>query len=176
MEPNELGYEFSPPFSHQPDVTQSQPYPRGWHEWGKLILKSILPHKPKQIQHYQNVPVFIDSPCARTNTHTEWQHGCRKIPNLLKRDIWFWSEDDLEWWIKKRLNNGIIESWKAILSKLSLAGASECRRSLCMASRRCISLQAEQQRTMEPQLTKEEKNNNQTKNTCRIESSRPLLL
>lgn len=43
------------------------------------------------------------------------------------------------------------------------AEANECGRSLCMAIRQRFRLQAEQRRTMELQLTKEEKNNNQTK-------------
>ena len=45
-----------------------------------------------------------------------------------------------------------------------------------MAIRRCFSLQAEQERTIEPQLTKEGENNNQAKETCCIEFYRPSLL
>lgn len=44
-----------------------------------------------------------------------------------------------------------------------------------MAIRQCFSRQAEQEHTIELQLTKEEKNNNQTKKMCCIEFSRPLL-
>lgn len=44
-----------------------------------------------------------------------------------------------------------------------------------MAIRRRFSLQAEQEHTIELQLTKEEKNNNQTKKMCCVEFSRPLL-
>lgn len=66
----------------------------------------------------------------------------------------------------KRLDNGISESWKVILSKLSIVEDNECKLSLCVTIQRRVSLRAELQHTIELQLAK---NRNQAKTKRRVE-------
>lgn len=94
--------------------------------------------------------------CAHDHTHTQAHTQENRCGNFPKWDIRFWFQR----WVKKQLDNGISESWKVILSKLSFVEDNECRLSLCVTIQQRISLRAQPQHTIELQLAK---NSNQAK-------------
>lgn len=106
--------------------------------------------------------LFLYFALVCTWTHMRHKHTPHWCGNLPERDIRFWFQR----WVKKRLDNGISESWKVILSKLSFVEDNECRLSLCVTIQQRIRLRAEPQHTIEPQLAK---NSNQAKTKRRVQ-------